>query len=45
MSLTAMESKKQGNQYYSNCESLLAMKSYREAIKLIENNCEENVVL
>jgi len=45
MSLTALEYKNQGNQYYSNNQSLLAIESYNEAIKLVENNCEENVPL
>jgi len=42
MSLTALEYKNQGNKYYSNNQSLLAIESYNEAIKLVENNCEEN---
>ncbi|CAF3465594.1 unnamed protein product [Rotaria sp. Silwood1] len=45
MSLTSMEYKSQGNKYYSNNEWLLAIESYSEAIKLIENNVEENLPL
>lgn len=45
MALTALEYKNEGNQYYSKNESLLAIESYNEAIKLIENNYEENVPL
>lgn len=45
MSLTAMEYKIKGNKHYSNNESLLAIESYNEAIKLIENKSDENVPL
>ncbi|CAF4774723.1 unnamed protein product, partial [Rotaria magnacalcarata] len=41
MSLNAMEYKTQGNNYYAKNESLLAIESYSEAIKLIENQPEE----
>jgi len=42
MALTAMEYKNRGNEYYSKNESLLAIESYSEAIKLVQNNPEEN---
>ncbi len=42
MSLTALEYKNQGNEYYSKNEWILAIESYNEAIKLVENNSEEN---
>ena len=45
MALTAMEYKNQGNQYYSNNDSLSAIESYSEAIKLIKTNPEENLPL
>jgi len=45
MSLTALEYKNQGNEYYSNNQSLLAIESYSEAIKLIENKSQENLPL
>jgi hypothetical protein len=45
MSLIALEYKNEGNEYYSNNQSLLAIESYNEAIKLVENNCEETVPL
>jgi tetratricopeptide (TPR) repeat protein len=45
MVLTAIEYKNQGNQYYANNEPLLAIESYSEAIKIIENNLEENLPL
>ncbi|CAF4888254.1 unnamed protein product [Rotaria sp. Silwood1] len=45
MSLTVLEYKTQGNRYYSNNQSLLAIQSYSEAIKLIENKLEEENVI
>ncbi|CAF0877940.1 unnamed protein product [Adineta steineri] len=45
MSLTALEYKTQGNQYYSNQQSSLAIQSYTEAIKLIEKNSEDEINL
>ncbi|CAF3664974.1 unnamed protein product [Rotaria sordida] len=45
MSLTVLEYKTQGNQYYSNNQSLLAIQSYSEAIKLIENKLEEENIV
>ncbi|CAF4816204.1 unnamed protein product [Rotaria sp. Silwood1] len=45
MSLTVLEYKTQGNRYYSNNQSLLAIQLYSEAIKLIENKLEEENVV
>ena len=45
MSLTLLELKNQGNQYYSNNQSSLAIESYTEAIKLVHIHPEEDVPL
>jgi tetratricopeptide (TPR) repeat protein len=45
MVLTALEYKNQGNQYYSNNDSLSAIESYSEAITLIKTNPDENLPL
>ncbi|CAF1265954.1 unnamed protein product [Adineta ricciae] len=45
MSLTPSDLKNQGNQYYSNQQSSLAIQSYSQAIQLIENNSHDDVPL
>ena len=44
MSLTALEYKNQGNQYYSTNQSSLAIQSYTQAIQLIETNPQDESV-
>ncbi|UJR29430.1 hypothetical protein I4U23_010642 [Adineta vaga] len=41
MSLTILDYKNQGNEYYSKQESSLAIQSYSQAIQLIETNLQE----
>lgn len=41
MSLTPLELKNQGNDYYSNNESSSAIESYSQAIKLLQTNPED----
>jgi tetratricopeptide (TPR) repeat protein len=45
MSLTPLEYKTQGNQYYSSNQSSLAIQSYTQAIQLIEKNPQEDLPL
>jgi tetratricopeptide (TPR) repeat protein len=45
MSLTPLEYKSQGNEYYSNNQSSLAIQSYTQAIQLIEKNPQEDLPL
>jgi tetratricopeptide (TPR) repeat protein len=45
MSLTPLELKNQGNEYYSNNQSSLAIESYTKAIELLRINPEESLPL
>jgi tetratricopeptide (TPR) repeat protein len=45
MSLTPLEYKTQGNEYYSSNQSSLAIQSYTQAIQLIEKNPQEDLPL
>jgi tetratricopeptide (TPR) repeat protein len=45
MSLTPLELKNQGNEYYSNNQSSLAIESYTKAIELLQINPEESLPL
>jgi tetratricopeptide (TPR) repeat protein len=45
MSLTPLEYKTQGNEYYSTNQSSLAIQSYTQAIQLIEKNPQEDIPL
>jgi tetratricopeptide (TPR) repeat protein len=45
MSLTPLELKNQGNEYYSNNQSSLAIESYTKAIELLQINAEESLPL
>ncbi len=45
MSLTPLEFKHQGNEYYSNNQSSLAIESYTKAIELLQINSDESLPL
>jgi tetratricopeptide (TPR) repeat protein len=45
MSLSPLEHKNQGNEYYSNNQPLLAIESYTKAIELLQINPEESLPL